>query len=620
MRPSRVLAFALMAAGAQSAFQTLTRRRPWENENRRVHLVVDFDDATAVSIRAGMPRPALYEQLCRHGATHLSLPELSLARLMRAGRVVPIMPRTPRSEPAPLGQWMYFATAEPELADTIVRELGARVPQIQAARQRDDSCAFSYAGDLETIGEMGLGFEVARAEEIHAAGLGVVPRPISYAWADRPLIERTLAQTAALGDGIVAFDGDLILGHEMHLKDTVAALAQNNLTYAYFAESRHQRGDWFVAKMRMPHVVLADAMTPAQMIPEDFHSAAHRWAMLVRERGIRLIYLNFFRIVHAAEPLEGLHYIEHIVDALEHDGFTVAAAPLVLPRVTPPRSETARTGLVSAGVAALALNQALDVPEPFATGITLAGAAVPFALQALDNPRNDLERMYAPSYVPKLLALTTAVAAPLAATWLAQEGGVEGLAAEAIVDAASAASLGALTSGAEYQLRVEEYRGYGLDVWLPLLGVALQLREPRLRTAVLGAGILGWLLTRRRDVLGQLDRDHAESHTHHLSTLGRVVGDVKLRIGPRPARKWAWLAPVGTALAQFLDRRPGTRGAALAAGASVVARELIFVGYRKPERSLALTTRTTLPNYAAGTAAALTLLLLVGVKKMLDGE
>ncbi len=617
MKPSRLLAWALVAAGAQAATRTLVRRTRWEKENKRVHLVVDYDDARAAALRAGTSRAELYEQLREHGATHISLPELSIRRLLDAGRVMPILPHTPRTGVPPVGQWVYLASAEPTLVETILRELQARVPFLQAERDPHDARALAYAGDLETIGEIGLGFERARADEIHAAGLGVVPRPISYAWANRPLIERTLAQAAQNGDGIVAFDGDLILGHEMYLKETVAALAQNNLTYAYFAESRHQRGDWFIAKSRMPHVILADRMTSAQMIPEDFHSASHRWAMLVRERGIRLVYVNFFRVVHAAEPLECLHYIEHIVKALEHDGFQVSAEPTRLESFTISSTETAQTGLMSAGMTALALNETLRVPEPFASAITVAGAVAPFAMQRLDKPRNALEEAYAPSYLTKILALTTAVSAPLAATRLAANGDWFGVAASDMVDVAAAASLGALTTGADYQMRVEEYRGYGLDVWLPFLGIAFGLRDARVRTLALGACIAGWLATRNRDVLEPFDRDHASGHTHHLSTSARLFGDLKLKLGPRPARKWAWLAPAGIALAKFLHTRKKENAAALAVGASILAREMLLVGFRKPERAIELTARTTVPGYAAGTAIALALPL---VQQITDNE
>lgn len=620
MNPSDVLVWALLAAGSQASLRTLTRRRRWETENKRVQIVVDYDDVCAVSIRAGIGRGELLVELREHGATGVSLPELSLARLMRAGRLVSIVPQTPRRVPAPLGEWMYLSCAETGMAEYCVQELNVRLPQAQAAREPTDPRAFAYAGDLETVGEMGLGFESARADEIHTAGLSVVPRPISYAWADEPLIARTIAQAAKVGDGIVAFDGDLILGHEMHLAETVAALEKNALMYAYFAESRHQRGDWFIAKSRMPNVILAERMTPTQMIPEDFHSAAHRWAMLARERGIRLLYVNFFRIVHATTPLECLHYIEHIVEAVQHAGFEVETGIVQKPLLTVPQAETAQAGLVAAGTAALALTRVLGISEPYATGVTLAGATMPFVMGFLDKPRNELEQKYAPSYLPKLLALTTAIAAPIAATRLGAGGEWQGALGAGLIDASAATGLAALTTGTDYQMHVEEYRGYGLDVWLPLLTIALELQDARWRALGLGVGVMGWMLTRRRDVPGQFDRDHAATHTHHLSTAGRLIGDMQLRLGMRPARKWAWLAPVTVVLVNWFAARGERNRAVMASAASVMAREFMLVGFRKGERDIELTVSDTVSKYAVGAAVAVALFAMSRFGSRSDGS
>ena len=138
-----------------------------------------------------------------------------------------------------------------ELVQAIAAELQARLPHIRARVLPGDAHTLSFAGDLEAIGAIGLGFDARLAEVIHRGGLGVVPRPVSYDWHERALIERTLAQAAEVGDGVVAFDGNLILGHEMHLGETLSALEAHGQTFAYFAESRHQRGDWFIAKA--PH-------------------------------------------------------------------------------------------------------------------------------------------------------------------------------------------------------------------------------------------------------------------------------------------------------------------------------------------------------------------------------
>ncbi|TMC56493.1 MAG: hypothetical protein E6J26_07265, partial [Chloroflexi bacterium] len=188
------------------------------------------------------------------------------------------MPREPAPEPAPFGHWHDFAGPDARLVECCVSELQARLPHLQPQCVRSERSIFRLAGDLPTLGAIGLGFDGETASQIQRAGLLVVPRPVSYDWHEPELIARSIAQAAQVGDGVIAFEGDLILGHEMHLDVTLAALAQHRLTFAYFAQSRHQRGDWFIAKRRQPHVVIAHQFTPAQMIAEDYHSLSHRWA------------------------------------------------------------------------------------------------------------------------------------------------------------------------------------------------------------------------------------------------------------------------------------------------------------------------------------------------------
>ena len=48
------------------------------------------------------------------------------------------------------------------------------------------------------MAELGLGFDLAAATEALNAGLGVVPRPVSFAWPESHLVERTLVQAARL--------------------------------------------------------------------------------------------------------------------------------------------------------------------------------------------------------------------------------------------------------------------------------------------------------------------------------------------------------------------------------------------------------------------------------------
>ena len=127
-------------------------------------------------------------------------------------------------------------------------------------------------------------------------------------WPPADAIERSLAQAAELGARLVAFAGNYVLGHEMFMQGTIASLQQHDLTPVFFAESRHQKGDWFIAKARLPNVVIGHEFTPPELDMEDEHGMAHRWGRIA-DRGVRFFSLRAMRGVHATEPLSLRGYI-----------------------------------------------------------------------------------------------------------------------------------------------------------------------------------------------------------------------------------------------------------------------------------------------------------------------
>jgi hypothetical protein len=622
MRLSSLLNLGLIAVGTAASLKTLRRRHAWEQANQQTYIVLDYDDALAVCTRTGISLAEFLPLARDHGATHVSLPELTLDRLMRQGRLAPTAPMPQPGEPLPVGRWVYLASTEPELLHHLTIELRARVP---ASNTRMLPAPYppllAFTGDLPTLAEMGLGFEAKAAAEILLSGLGLVPRPVSFSWPEDRLVERTLAQVAGLGAQIVAFDGDLILGHEMHLDTTVRCLEEHGLHFAYFCETRHQKGDWFVAKRLAPkgQVILAHGFTPAAMVPEDFHSAAHHWGMLAHARGIRLCYLNVFRRIHATDPLECLKYLEHVRKNLEaYDGKT---SPGVL--AAPDRDALALTGLTSAGAVAMAATEALNLSEPLALGLTVASAAGAAALPYLDRPRGHLEESYPPSYAPKLLALAGASAAPLAAVSVETRHGAS-LLASALVQAGTAASLAALTTAQDYQQRIEAYRSLNADLFLPLAGTLLSAfrgqgdhishvggpaGRPYLILAALG---LGWYAANKfaPDVLGLIDRDLPAGHTHHLSAAQRFIGDALITLGLRPGRKWGGLGLAGLAAARALRKMKRADLALAASLVSVVGHALMLAAFRKPERPLAETLPMVGKSWAWGGGAAVLIGLL----------
>lgn len=645
MKLSHFLSLTTAIAGATAAFRVLTRRHQWEQANNRVAICVDYDDAYSAAIRAGISFDDMLGRLASNGATHLSLPEWTLSRLIASGQLTPQVTTSPLTDQPRVGHWNYLH-GEASLVAHVADELRQRLAYTEATVIGDTTLA--YAGDLPTVGELGLGFDKQMANLIQQHGLGVVPRPVSYAWPQKDLLERTLAQAAEVGK-TVAFAGDMILGHEMHLDETVTALTDNDLTFVYFAESRHQKGDWFIAKRRAPHIVLGHQFSPEDMVPLDYHAACHNWAHFATERGIRFCYVNFFRVLHATAPLEGLDYVHHLKHALEDAGYQVAKeVGLPTPVPTPDTTELALTGLAASSIGAVAIADTLKLPEPLSLSLMAVASAGAVALPFIERTRNetaiarlndpdhhhdhghhhhhhdhdhghhhhdhdhghdhgDLHALYPPSYAPKLLALGLTALTPIAN--LNATNSVDDWLRSVITQVVAAGSLAAVTSGQEYQLRIETYRGFNFDWLLPLTAVALRLPNPMAKLASLAGLAGGWLLLRQKDVdlLSLVDPGHAQGHTHHISAAMAMVGDAQMAVGPKPARKWSGLGPAGRAVAMGLKNQP--LASLMASELGVIGDTFSLVGFRHPERALAETLKEAMPSLAIGAGAGLVALL-----------
>lgn len=526
MKLHRIISYGLMTAGTIVSARAALKRHQWEEFNVHAAIVLDWDDVQAVVTRAasvfagaGESQEAAIDLLRRYrenGATHLSIPELTLGRLLAKGE----MSITQGSSQ----NRVYLQAQNAALADLVTAELQTRLPHLKPLRSGTKTPLVSFLGDLPSVAEVGLGFDPAHAALTHRAGLAPVARPIGYSWVQPEMIERTLGQAAALGAKIIAFQGSLIPGHEFKMEHTVKAMRRHRLTYAYFSQSRHQKGDWFLAKSLAEAglVILAHEFQPEELLDEDWFTASYRWATLATEAGIRLCSVRFFRILHAADPLESVAYVKELAHALEHTGLLLDHAGAVdLTVYQPQRDEVAlaSAGLSIAGAAGLA-SDLFSVPDSLkllGVGVSaLALTGLPFWEKAEggrwkvedshhhdhhdhdhghphehdhhhdhdhEHPHDHHDHAHGhdhghshghPSttaYAPKGLALAASVLYPAAATALNGANPVEAVAQALAVSVAGTAALSATTAETDYLLGIEEYRGYNLD-WLIPLGLA----------------------------------------------------------------------------------------------------------------------------------------------------
>jgi len=235
-----------MGAGAAASARAWLRRWQWDEVNIHTGIMLDWDDVQAVATRLA-PVPdgsnhgldgmeGLLGAYREQGATHLSMPELTLNRLLQAGRL------SLTQGPAP--DRVYMRARDAALADLVTAELQARLPHLQPSRSRAKHPLISFKGDLPTVAEVGLGFDPAQADLARRAGLGPVARPVGYSWVQPAMIDRTLNQAAVLDldrakgditglrygeitdhDSDIAGDGEIVTGAGV---DSEAAVCAGN--------------------------------------------------------------------------------------------------------------------------------------------------------------------------------------------------------------------------------------------------------------------------------------------------------------------------------------------------------------------------------------------------------
>ena len=398
MQLHRLISYSLMTAGALASAKAILKRWQWEENNVITAIMLDWDDVQAVATRAagladrtngsGSPVEALLLIYKENGATHLSIPELTLDRLLARGELSVTQGNDPGR--------VYLQAQTSELAELVTTELQARLPQLQAQLTTAEKPLISFIGDLPAVAEVSLGFNPAHFDLAGRVGLAPVPRPVGFSWVQPEMIDRTLDQAAALGAKLIAVQGNMTPGFEFNIQHTVEALRRNGLTYAYFNLSRHQRGDWFVAKNLTVDglVVLAHEFEPAELLEEDWGTISDRWANLATEAGTRLCSVRFFRVIHAADPLESITYIRSLSQALRRAGFitgSVGALDLTVYRPERDIAALAGAGLSAAGAAGLAADL-LPIPNSLkllGVGMAAAGlTGLPLWEQSGDPPAN----------------------------------------------------------------------------------------------------------------------------------------------------------------------------------------------------------------------------------------
>ena len=217
MKLNQLLSLGLMTAGAAATILPLQRRVIWDNANRTFAIALDLDDTTEAAARAGVALDDLLHELWHAGATHLTVPEDTLARLMAQGRLAVAVPVVPLPEPPRVARWSYLASGEPGLLERIKVELDARQPALDTRLiDEGDRSLLAVSGDFVSLQQVGLGFDPEAVSGVGAIGSAVsIPLPFLLGWlSDRMNRYYVVAFCFLIGAlGLFALTGSNLVWH-----------------------------------------------------------------------------------------------------------------------------------------------------------------------------------------------------------------------------------------------------------------------------------------------------------------------------------------------------------------------------------------------------------------------
>ncbi len=439
-RPLRAACLVLIVLGLLAAVYALALRVKAEASAHAVEIVVDYNEAVALTGAEGVPLTRVLKDFKAAGATAVALQEETLNTLEAQGEIT--FGARPAAQFSSIWapQDQVFSVETPGNMDTLTfvyDGLKRGYPEANLLDQRP--FRILVRGDRDEVADIGLGLAAGKVQFIRRNGLRVVARMHGSPVLNEKSLAASVEQVArVLGQrgvswempantvvaqpetqrGIVIFDGDTIPGYRALIPDLAQQLSQLGLVYGA-VEFNKQKGDAALGKTLDGQLVRVHSISREELATLVPAEAVGRFGLAVKDRNIRVLYARIPPVVGKTSRIESaMSYITAIKKEMEKGGFTVSETKQAHPfaRLNLPPIALA---MLFAGAGAALFLWIVSVlpaewPRPWVTvGLVLLALGVlkSFAL-AFVNP--DLGRMG--------FGITAAVAFPLLAlTWAYRE-------------------------------------------------------------------------------------------------------------------------------------------------------------------------------------------------------
>jgi len=465
----RVFLVKLFAIGLAGSLLVLSQRVAVERGNATVGVAVDFLEVEQLAGTTGGSLEATMHQFKDAGATHLALPEDSLASLVERGEASVFA--KPGATRIKLGSAYRL--------HRVAAALSSRFPGDYGRVSGDEGAYWLTApAAAVSLPSTGVGYSRDALEAARSVGLKIVARPRWEGIRSRAGVERAVELAGKAGAGIVVFNGDQVLGFPGLVNTTAESLAAKGLTFG-FIELAPQLGAASLAGALDFEVVRVHSITEPEMRTLSPSRAVERFVKAARERNVRLFYVRLFPCDGRGPARINMEYVAAIRDGLSARGLTTGVpTPFAPLRIPPWQLALVRVAVCAAG---LWIIQSLF-------GLR---AGWFWALTALVVVGGGGAMMVATGMVRSACALGAAIAFPtLAVGWAARY-----LAAPAGDDRPSLAAtlprqivafagvsaitimgglvVAALLSDSAYLMKIAQFRGVKFAQFLPLMIIAL---------------------------------------------------------------------------------------------------------------------------------------------------
>ncbi|MFW6438094.1 MAG: DUF5693 family protein, partial [Armatimonadota bacterium] len=312
-RAQKMFAEALIVIGLLGAIWVAAQRVMVEQTNNTVGMTVDWAEVEETAAAAGVSSADMLVALQSGGATHLAVPECSLADSIAAGEIALF-----RS-----GDRVDILAGDPNVIHQVTRALQARFPGDYQRREAEGGEIWLNApAQAVSDSATGAGYPRAALEAAQRAGLEIVARPTAAGVRTPQAAQRVIEHAADTGAGMIAFKGDSVVGFPGMIETTADAMRADDLVYGMI-EMSPQRGAAELATELDFQVLRVHSITGEEMAVYSVERSVERFVRAARERGVRLLYLRLL----PASPrglIEGnANYLAHVREGLRGLGMTL---------------------------------------------------------------------------------------------------------------------------------------------------------------------------------------------------------------------------------------------------------------------------------------------------------